>query len=160
MTSPTSITRPPAAKTESHTQSKGYEVNPDLANIEMAKGLIERLGTPSIVSKPFIVRYGLFSALNHRSSTRDETGKVIDSGNPTGYDCSLRMRVYESVSKNSVNVNGQYFEKYFAYLMKPKYIIQGMPIGQNTFEDNEESLFDKARNLITGNKGGESSNGN
>jgi len=144
------ITRPPAAQTEKTTSSQPYDVNADLANIEMAKGLIKDLGTPSIVSKSFIVRYGLFSALNHRSPVRDAEGIVTDPGNPTGYDCTLRMRVYASVAKDSVNVNGQFFEKFWAYLMKPKYIIQGMPIGQNSFDDEGESWIDKGRNLIMG----------
>jgi hypothetical protein len=119
------------------------DVNADLKNLEMTEGLTKALGIPSVVSKPFVVRYGIFSGLNHTPT------------NKTGYDCSMRLAVYENVGRNSVNINGAYFEKFWAYLMKPKYVIQGMP-GQTGFEDEKESWLDKIRGWV---QGGSSKNG-
>lgn len=117
----------PASPGIDQTQSLIYrpdELNPDLANASMARVLITQLGKPSILNKPFIVRYGIFSALNHSPD------------NPTGYNCTIRLNVYHSVMGNSINLFGEYFEKIWAYLMKPKWIIQGL--NQHSFNEEEK----------------------
>ena len=108
------------------------ELNPDLAAARMAENLVKMLGKPSIISKKFAVRYGMFKALNH-----------IDKDNETGYDCSMRLKMYEMVAGNTVNIDGKWFERILAYLMKPKYVIQGTPFGQSAFEDEKQTLFER-----------------
>ena len=122
----------PSAVRQSTGQYRPDELNPDLAAARMADELVKRLGKPSIISKKFAVRYGIFRGLNH-----------IDKENETGYDCSMRIKVYDEVSNNSVNIDGKYFERIFAYLMKPKYVINGAPFGQSAFEDEKQTLFER-----------------
>jgi hypothetical protein len=142
---PPEISRPaaPGGKSNGSKDLTPSDVNADLKNLEMTEALVRSLGTPSVVSKPFVVRYGIFAGLNHTKA------------NKTGYDCSIRLAVYENVGRNSVNINGMYFEKFWAYLMKPKYVIQGMP-SQTGFEDEKEGMIDRLRSWI---QGGSSKNG-
>ena len=105
----------PTANGSAVSQYQPHELNPDLAAAKMANDLVNRMGSPSVLTTPFVVRYGIFSGLNHR-----------DVVNVTGYDCSMRLAVYRMVAKESVNVNGMYFEKVWQYLMRPKVIVQGI----------------------------------
>jgi len=114
---------------------KPYQLDPELAATQMARDIIERLGTPSIVSKRFIVYLGIAKGLNDRPGYR------------TGYDTSLRIAVYEHVASESVNVDGKYFSSLWAYLMKPKFIIQGMP--QTTpFEEEKVGIGKRILNFF------------
>lgn len=122
------------------------QVDPELANLAMAKLLVEKMGTPSILNKNFVVRYGIFNAINHSPE------------NPTGYDSSLRLAVYREVSSQSVNIDGVYFEKVWAFLMKPKYIINGMNGMPNQFDQEKgESIVGRFVNWIRGGKKNEQS---
>ena len=114
------------------------DYNADMAAAALAKELVSKLGVPSVISKKFAVRYGLFKALNHSPA------------NKTGYDSTLRMKVYEQVAADSVNIDGKYFERIFSYLMKPKYVISGMPNQGNTFDQEEPSFGRKIINMFTG----------
>ncbi len=106
---------------------KPWELDAELAQSKMAELMINRLGTPSILDKNFAVRYGIFTALNHSIS------------NLTGYDSSLRIAVYREYAAQSVNEDGYYFRSFWAYMMKPKYVINGnMQPGQ---EEQKESLI-------------------
>lgn len=133
-----------------------YELDPELAQIKLAEIMIGKLGTPSIVSQPFVVRYGIFTALNHRSPIyRDINGESVkvDPGNLTGYDCSLRLDVYRKVAEQSVNIDGKYFHGFWAYMMKPKYIINGMLGQPNQFDEEKgESIIGKVANWFRGGK--------
>lgn len=139
------------------------ELNPDLANLAMAKLLVERLGTPSRIKKEFIVRKAVFKALNHIPETLEEiipateyepaVLNVIERGNPTGYDSSLRLEVYRQAELGSVNEDGIYFDRVWAFLMKPKYIINGMAgMGGLQEEEKGESLIGRAINWFRGGK--------
>ena len=145
------------------------QLNPDLANLAMARILVDKMGTPSIVNKQFVVRKAVFEALNHipgeyrvlKPAYQDDDGfwipaevLEISKGNITGYDSSLRIKVYREAEKGSVNIEGRYFEKIWAFLMKPKYIINsvgGMP-GQFGEEEKGESLIGRAWNWFRGGK--------
>jgi len=137
-----------------------YELDPELAQIKIAEILIGKMGTPAVISRPFVVRYGLFHALNHvdpEYDTRD--GHRISAGNSTGYDASLRLHVYREVAAQSVNIDGRYFNNVWAYLMKPKYIIQGMNGMPTQFEDDKkESIAGRIMNWFRGGKKNEQSN--
>jgi hypothetical protein len=156
------IHRTPVSGSESTNGKTGRDpsdVNADLANIKMTEGLVGKLGTPSIVSKAFVIRYGIFAGLNHRDKVVDDKETVIDPGNETGYDASMRLAVYEKVGRESVNINGLYFEKFWAYLMKPKYTIMGIPGGQDAFNEEKTSIFDGIRAKLFPEKSG-AANGN
>ena len=119
---------------------KPWEYDADLAQHKLAELMIQKLGTPSYLDKEFAVRYGIFRALNHREPREFEIDgrKVItDDGNLTGYDSSLRVSIYEKYARESVNENGMYFRNFWAYMMKPKYIIQGA-IGMDGMEPEEK----------------------
>ena len=125
---------------------KPWELDPDLAAAKLAENLINKLGTPSIISKKFAVRYGIFHALNHQRGF-----------NETGYDSSIRLAVYRQVAAQSVNVDGEYFRNTFALLMKPKYILQGGVMMPGQFqEEQKESIFGKIVNWFRGGKKNES----
>lgn len=75
---------------------------------------------------------------------------MTDPGNPTGYNCSLRLAVYRNVEKNSVNIDGKYFTSIWQYLMKPKYtIIQPGQQPANSFEE-QPPLWRRIVNKFTG----------
>lgn len=75
---------------------------------------------------------------------------LIDPGNRTGYDCSLRIAIYNNVAKNSVNIDGKYFMSIWQYLMKPKYtIIQPGQMPTNSF-DEQPTLGRRIWNKLTG----------
>lgn len=150
-------TRPASPSTTERAGSglRPYELDPELAQIRLAEIMIGKLGTPAVVSKPFVVRYGIFHALNHTLPLfRDIDGqlKMVDPGNETGYDCSLRLHVYRQVAAQSVNVDGAYFNDFWAYLMKPKYIINGMNGQPNQFDDEKESIAGRIMGFFRGGK--------
>lgn len=164
-------TRPssPGITTKTLEQWNPAELNPDLANLAMAKLLVERLGTPSRIKKEFIVRKAIFKALNHIPATLEEVIpesefepavlNVVNAGNPTGYDSSLRLEVYRNAELGSVNEDGIYFDRVWAFLMKPKYIINGMAgMGALQEEEQGESLFSRAVNWFKGGKKNEQRN--
>lgn len=141
---------PPSPTAESRTGSsfQPYELNPDLAAAKMAEDLVKMMGSPSIISTPFVVRYGIFSGLNHSKE------------NPTGYNSRMRISIYERVAHESPNVNGAYFEKVWQYLMKPKMVVQGMP-GQQAFQEEEKtSLWDRTIGRFLGGGKNDTNNNN
>ena len=89
--------------------------DPDLEAMAMIKDMLKAIDTPSDITKPFAVRKSIYTALNH---TRD---------NPTGYDASLRIKLYSNYERTSLNVSAKLFNSFMAFLMKPKMIIQGLP---------------------------------
>jgi hypothetical protein len=150
----TKIAIRPASPTPGDRGSNGirpYELDPELAQIKIAEILIGKMGTPAVISRPFVVRYGLFHALNHTEDLFNEAGILVHPGNKTGYDSSLRLQVYRKVAAESVNIDGRYFNNVWAYLMKPKYIIQGMSMMPNQFEDDKkESVVGRVMNFFRG----------
>jgi hypothetical protein len=131
----------PTSSGTTETKWQPHELNPDLAAAKMANDLVDKMGAPSILTTPFVVRYGIFSGLNHTPTNR------------TGYDCSMRLAVYRMVAHESVNVNGAYFEKVWQYLMKPKVVVQGMQ-GQPAFqqEEEKESILSRMIGFFKGGK--------
>jgi hypothetical protein len=109
---------------------KPYELDAELAQLKMAEMMIHQLPRPSKVSKAFIVRKGIFESINHTEQ------------NQTGYDCSLRLALYEQFALQSINEDGIYFERFWAFMMKPKYIINGMQMGQP--EEEKQSIIGRA----------------
>jgi len=96
--------------------------------------------------------------ISHHKTEYDAMIKttLVDPGNRTGYDCSLRIAIYDNVAKNSVNIDGKYFLSIWQYLMKPKYtIVQPGSQPSNSFDD-QPSLGRRLWNRLTG---GGSSNG-
>lgn len=113
---------------------KPDELNADLASATLVKDLVNKLPTPAIDTRKFTIIHGLMKSLNHSDS------------NPTYIDTSNLIRLMDSVSEKSVNVDGKYFETLFAYLMKPKYIIQGMPQGTAS-EEKKPSIIQRILGL-------------
>lgn len=132
--------RPPYAGTDhtDTTERNSLEYNADLQAAAMAKELVQRLGTPSIISKRFATMRGLIFSLNHTET------------NKTGLDTSLLLLVFDKVAADSVNINGNFFERIWSYLMKPKYIISGLPQQGNQFDEQESNWFVKQWHNLTG----------
>lgn len=116
--------KPPSASDRLPTTFRPDELNADLAAATLAKDLMNKLPTPSIDTRKFTIIHGLMKSLNH-----------IDGKNPTYIDTSLLVSLMDRVSEASVNVDGTLLNSIFAYLMKPKYIIQGMPSAPNAAEE-------------------------
>jgi hypothetical protein len=136
---PPNIPASPTAGERTSSAFQPHELNPELAAAKLAEKLVERMGDPTIVSQKFVVWQGIWEGLNHTGT------------NKTGYDCSMRVNLYAHIGKNSVNVDGKYFERLFAYLMKPKYVITqaaGMP--GNAFQDEDPGFFRGLWNRFTG----------
>ena len=111
----------------------------DMANAKMAKDFIAMLGRPSIVSKQFIVWQGIWSALNHTDT------------NKTYLDTSLRLAIYDHVAKNSVNVDGKYFERAWQYLMKPRFVIsQNIGATPNSFDQDQPGFIGRLWQRLRG----------
>jgi hypothetical protein len=125
--------------------------------------MIGKLGTPSDISAPFVVRHAIFKSLNHRPPLYrlvDGREVMVDLGNNTGYDCSLRLEVYNHAEQGSINKDGHYFNNFWAYLMKPKYIINGMSGQQNPWEKEEgQSIVGRVVGWFRGGKK-DANNGN
>jgi hypothetical protein len=134
-------TMPPSPTAEHRTSSafQPHELNPELAAAKLAEKLVDRMGDPTVVSKRFVVWQGIWEGLNHTKE------------NPTGYDCSMRVALYRHIAKNSVNIDGKYFDRLFAYLMKPKYtIVQNTGQPGNAFQEDEPGFFRGLFNRLTG----------
>jgi hypothetical protein len=116
------------------------QLDADLASAAMATEMVKRLGTPAIISKKFIVYSGIWQGLNNSPT------------NKTGYDTTLRMAIYDKVAALSVNVDGKYFDSFWQFMMKPKYILTGTPM-QGQFEEQKPSIFERVANWIRGTKG-------
>lgn len=121
----------PSASSGAAGQYKPEELNADLAAASLAKDLVNKLPTPAIDTRKFTIIHGLMQSLNHEEPQPDGTG-----GNPTYIDTRALIKLMDQVSEKSVNVDGRYFSTIFAYLMKPKYVIQGMP--QTTTQEEEK----------------------
>ena len=155
-------------------QTDPATLNPDLATLAFAKELVKAIGVPADVSKPLVVRESIFQAINHIPPTYgilkdengipvlDETGKkiwiVTDPGNPTGYDCTLRLAVYRQLKKESVNINGKWFNSLMTFLSKPKIVIQGLPQGGDFENDNDPGFLSRIWGRLTG-RSAEQTNG-
>jgi len=113
------------------------ELNADLAAASLARELVNKLPTPAIDTRKFTIIHGLMQSMNHSES------------NTTFIDTSLLIELMDRVSEKSVNVEGKYFQNLFAYLMKPKYIIQGMPQAGTT-QDDKPGLLTRLWRGITG----------
>ena len=148
---------------------KPEEYDPEMANIALARHLVDGAGTIGHVDKPFIIRQALAEALNHvppkykqvkvEGIEGDEDMfeqyrlEMTHPGNPTGYDTSLRVAVYGKVMRNSVHVNGMMFNNIWALMMKPKYIINGMSGNLGQFEEDKgESIIGRLINFMRGGK--------
>lgn len=110
--------------------------DPDLEAMAMIKDMLRRIDTPSDITKTFAVRKAIYTALNH---TKD---------NPTGYDSSLRIKLYSSYEKSSLNISAKLFNSFMAFLMKPKMIIQGLPTVPAG--NNEPGFIGRIINRVTG----------
>jgi hypothetical protein len=139
---------------QSNKMPEPWQMDPELAQHKMAELMVNKLGTPSVVTKEFVVRYGMFKAINHADPIiefSDDHKTIISvTGNPTGYDCSLRLKLYRNVANESVNVDGVYFHNFWAYMMKPKYVINGMQLGQQ--EEQKESIIGRVMKWFSGGK--------
>jgi hypothetical protein len=116
------------------------QIDPELANISIARDLMHLLGKPSIISKDYSINYGLVKSFNH-----------IDGTNETGLDCSLLVAVLNEIANQSVNINGKSFDAMFQFLMKPKFVISAMmQPGQYNQEEEKQSLWDRTGGRLLG----------
>lgn len=137
----TEITRPqpPSARGSTSSEIRPEDYNPEMAAASMAKDLVNRMGTPAILSQKFVVWHGITRALNHTKE------------NPTGIDTSLRLEIYDHAAKNSVNVDGRYFTAVWTYLNKPNLtVVQPGQLPGNSFQDDQPSLGRRILNKFTG----------
>ena len=108
-------------------QYRPDELNAELAAAALARELVAKWPKPSISSKKFTVIHGLMLSLNHKEPVLNSDGTIKEKRNPTYLDVSPIIELMDRVDEKSVNVEGKLFTNIFAYLMHPKYIIQGMP---------------------------------
>ena len=148
-------TIPPAPTAASHRKQDllPSDYNPDLAAAKLAENMMAKMPTPAILSKEFIVWYGLLKGLNHRKPTADDP-----IGNLTYFDCTPFLSVFDAVAYHSVNNKGSLFEKFWTYMNKPKMIVQGIP-GQNIFSEDEEQKQSLMDRLVGWFRGGDKDNG-
>lgn len=118
------IVRPqsPSAAQGIMNQYRPDELNADLAAATLVRELVAKLPIPAIDTRKFTIIHGLMEAMNHKEPTDEDP-----VGNLTYLDTTRIIKLMDRVSEKSVNSDGKYFNNIFAYLMKPKYIIQGMP---------------------------------
>lgn len=129
---------PPGSSTiKEGTSAQSGWGDPDLEALSMVRDMLKVIDTPSDITKPFAVRKAIYTALNHN-----------EKDNPTGYDASLRIKIYSSYEKSSLNISAKLFHSFMAFLMKPKMVIQGLPQGQPA--NNEPGFFGRIFNRITG----------
>lgn len=141
--------RSPDASQDDKNDYRPDELNAELAAASLAKDLVAKLPTPAIDTRKFTIIHGLMKSLNHRETTFESDGKTVKLlGNYTYVDTSIPSELMDRVSEKSVNVDGKYLNLLFAYLMKPKYIIQGMP--QNPQEEQKPGLLTRIWGGITG----------
>ena len=111
----------------------------DMAQAKMAERLLEKMGTPAIVSKQFVVWSGIWEALNDAP------------GNKTYLDTSIHCSIYRNVAKNSVNVDGRYFDRVWAYLCTPTYVItQNTGVPANSFDQNQGGIINWLKSKLGG----------
>jgi len=124
----TDITRPksPSAADGTTGTINPADYNADLAAAALAKDLMAKLPTPAIDTRKFTIIHGLMKSMNHNENA---------AGQKTYIDTSLLVDLMDRVSEKSVNVDGKLFNSVWAYLMHPKYIIQGMPNTPTTPEE-------------------------
>ena len=135
------IQRPPSPSGSDKRGSgfKPSDYNPDLANTEMVKDMMEKLPSPAIVSKKFTVFQGLLKSLNHT-----DKNKTFINTEPL----SILM---DEVSRNSVNVDGALFKNFWAYMMHPIFnIMQGGMMTPMTQQEEQPGFFGRMINRITG----------
>lgn len=136
---PAHIPESPTAERKVSSAFQPHELNPELAAAKLAQTLVERMGDPAVVSKRFVVWQGIWEGLNHTNTNR------------TGYNCQIKVDLYNHIAKNSVNIDGKYFDRLFAYLMKPKYVItQASAMPGNAFQNDEPGFFRSIWNRFTG----------
>jgi len=131
---------PPPAPGSNSTKEQGRDQmgwgDPDIEAMAMIRDMLKVIDNPSDITKPFAVRKAIYTALNHTAD------------NPTGYDASLRIKLYSSYEKSSLNVSAKLFNSFMAFLMKPKMIIQGLPT--TPAGNSEPGFIGRAWNRLTG----------
>jgi hypothetical protein len=113
----------PGSSTIKQLDFKPSDLDPELQTLAMVDNMRKELDPPSEISKLFAVRKAIYASINHTEA------------NPTGYDASLRLAVYSSYEKSSLNIDAKFFNSFMAFLMKPKMIIQGMPTAQQPSDE-------------------------
>ncbi len=132
---PPSRPESPGSKTIIPPTTTPADLDPDLAAMGMIKDMLKGMDAPSDISKAFNVRKAIYKAINH---TQD---------NPTGYNAELRLTLYNSYEKGSLNIDAKLFNSFMAFLMKPKMIIQGLP---QTPQSTEPGFLQRALGRLTG----------
>lgn len=129
----------PTARTGQVQPIRPEDYNPEMAAASMAKDLVNKMGTPAILSQKFVVWHGIIRALNDSPE------------NHTGIDTSLRLEIYDHAAKNSVNVEGRYFTAVWTYLNKPNMVVlQPGQMPGNPFQEEEPGFFARIRDRLTG----------
>ena len=126
----------PGSSTIKQLDFKPSDLDPELQTLAMVDNMRKDLDPPSEIGKPFAVRKAIYASINHTEA------------NPTGYDASLRLAVYSSYERSSLNIDAKFFNSLMAFLMKPKMIIQGMPQGQPT--DQEPGFLSRMISRLRG----------
>ena len=126
----------PGSSTIHQSRFEPSDLDPDLQTLAMMRELLDERDPPSEISKLFAVRKAIYASINHTEA------------NPTGYDASLRLAVYSSYERSSLNIGAKFFNSFMAFLMKPKMIIQGMPQGQPT--DQEPGFLSRMISRLRG----------
>jgi hypothetical protein len=130
---------PAEIKDSNNSGMKPQDYLPDMAAAKMAESFVKDMGPFSNVSKAFVVRQGIWLGLNHTAT------------NQTGYDCSMRLSIYNQVARNSGNVDGFNLKSFWQYLMKPSYVITQMGgLGGQPFQSEEPGFFRRIFNRLTG----------
>jgi len=87
------LSRPENTSVSKYSQDEPWRHDPELAQIEIARIMIQKMGRPSRVNKEFIARKALFKALNHRD-------RVVDQKKVDFVRIMLESEGFKNVSKD------------------------------------------------------------
>lgn len=135
----TAIAPPPKSPSVSDQVSHTFrpeETNPDLAAAAMVKDMMAKFPTPAITTKKFNVYQAIVQSLNHSEE------------NPTYFNSTMLSAVFDRAAATSVNQDGALFKNFWAYMMHPNYIIQGMP--QMPTQEEQPGLIARLLNKVRG----------
>jgi hypothetical protein len=130
--------QPPSSANRGTSNLRPEEWNPEFAKAALARVFYTALQPFMIVSKLFVVFFGIWKGLNHSPTNR------------TGYDCSLRVAIFTNVGMASPNIDGRSFDSIDKYVSSASITVNQLtPSMVGNFEE-QPSLGRRILNKFTG----------
>lgn len=118
------------------------DYNPEMAKARFAEVFFSKLSPFLVVSKKFIVYYGLWKALNNSER------------NQTGYDSTMRIELYEFVSGLTPHIEGKALDMAGTYVNSANVVVQQITPPAVSQFDKEPSFMERVKGRLFG--GGQS----